>query len=279
VALVSQSLSSVVATVAGIGGTVSDLLGGGTTVTLGGFVFKDIQVPATMRWGVRQRIVRQRLPGGVIVANMNGPDWPPIAWRGILEGPQAVRQAQQLYTMTKAGQPLQLSWMSQVFIVAIESFVADDTTTGWVPYKISCQVLADASQINGPPAPPSLAQQILGNVNAAVGFDVVDAAGQAASVLSQVQVAAGVVGALVPGTQAFTTLSSAAGIASGVVAGAIPLAETAVNGLDTVVSGATAAMTWLGRAVSGTGNLAQATAANGYLGAAQSNMAVDDGTT
>jgi hypothetical protein len=275
-AVMSAALS-IVSQAAGVAGTVGDLLGLNTTnVTLGGFTFSGdlIEIPDKMRWGVKQHTARHCLPGGTVIIDAMGADWPPIAWRGIFDGPGATARAKSLATLCRAGAPLTLTWLDRIFLVVISSFTADDTTTGWVPYQITCEVAADADQFAGPPAPPSLGQQILSDINDALGFNVVDAAGQAAAVLAKVSAAASLAGAFTGGSSAFTTLAGAAATAGGVIGGAISLAEIALNGLGTVVSGASAATSWLTTAAAQAGNLAQATAASASIGRIQANLSL-----
>ena len=266
----------IVAQVTGVAGAVSSALGlGQTDVTLGGFTFSGatFAVPGMMRWGVQQRTARYVLPGGTVTIDAMGADWPPISWRGIFDGPGATDQAKALATLAKAGQPLTLTWLDRTFLVVIRQFTADDTTQGWVPYQISCEVVADFDQIAGPPAPPSLGQQVTADINDALGFNVVDAAGQAASALSTVSQLAGVAGAFTRGSGAFMQLASATAIAGGVVGSAIPLAEGALDGLGTVANGAAATTNWLTTAATQTGNLAQAMACDASVGRVEANLA------
>lgn len=267
-----MTLLSTTATIAGIGGAVADLLDlGGSSVTLGGFVFSDMEMPDGMPWGVRQRLNRHFLPGGTIKVDAMGDDWQPIAWKGIFQGPGSVARARSLAMLAKAAQPLTLTWLDQTFLVVIRDFSAKDQTAAWVPYRITCEVLADASQIAGPPAAAGLGNQILSDISAALGFNVVDAAGQAATVLGKVQQAADLAGA-VTGSAALTNMAGLTAAASGVVGSAIPLAEGALNGLGTVANGAASAANWLTGATTASGNLANATAASGYVGRIGRNL-------
>ncbi len=268
-----MTILSTVASIGGIGGAVSEILGTDqTNVTLGDISLSGIALPAAMKWGGRQRLNRQQAPGGSVLVTDLGTEWQPIGWNGTFEGPDAPRQAQQVYAAMKASKPLVLAWLDQQWLVVIREFSADDTTTGWVPYRIACEVLADASTFAGPAAPPSLGEQIIGDINSALGFDVVDAANQAMTLLGKVQQAATLAGALTKGGGAFTSLASAAGIAAGAVGGAVTLAETGINGLSGAVSGAGKAVSWVHGAAAQTGNLAQSVAASGFVGRINSNL-------
>lgn len=268
-----MTILSTVATIGGIGGALSEILGTDqTNVTLGEITFSGIALPGAMRWGGRQRLSRQQAPGGAVLVTDLGTTWEPIAWQGTFEGPGAAKQAQQVYAAMKTGKPLVLAWLDQQWLVVIRQFAADDTTTGWVPYRITCEVLADASAFAGPAGPPSLGERIIGDINNALGFNVVDAANQAASLLGKVQQAANLAGAITKGGSAFTGVASAAGLAAGAVGGAVTLAETGINGLSGVVSGAAKAVSWVDGAATQAGNLANAVAANGFIGRVTANL-------
>ncbi len=155
---------------AAVAGAVAEILGlGGSIVTLGEAIFADLALPPKMTWGGQQRLIRHVAPGGVVVISSLGPDWQPIRWTGVLEGSLASAQARQLYAMMLAAQAIPLSWMAQQWIVVIQDFYADDTTAGWVPYRITCAVSADPSQLTGP-SQPTLSDQVSGDASNAASY-------------------------------------------------------------------------------------------------------------
>jgi len=261
------------ASIAGKAGLIGELLGvDKDDVTLGSFVFdaNSVEVPGEMPWGVKQQTARHLLPGGVVVIQSMGADWPQIHWKGYFEGPTASSRCAAVAKLAKIGDVLTLTWLDRVFRVVIAEFDVVDITDAWASYRIKCDVMADT-----PPVPPgpSLGQQIIGDISSAVGFNVADAASQAATVLAKVQQAASVISVFTGGTGPFAKLASAAGIAGGVIGGAVPFAERAINAGAGVVNSASSAVTWLSGAVTNTGNLAQATAANGYVTRLNANLA------
>lgn len=264
---------AVAATAAGVAGAVSEILGADQpSMTLGPVTFTGLELPAHMEWGGRLLGGSQRAPDGRIVANTLGVHCLDPHWHGIFEGPTASARAKTLYALMRAAQPLPLSWLDQTWVVLIREFAAADITGGFVRYRIRCEVIADPSQIDGPPAPPSLADQITSDISSALGFNVVDAAGDAMTALGTVQQAAGLAGALTNGSAAFTSLASAAGLAAGAVEGATMLAEAGLTALPGVVSGASAAVSWVGGAATQIGNLANAVAAQGFIGRTVANL-------
>lgn len=259
------------ATGVGVAGAIGNLLGlGQTDVTLGGFLFSGatIAVPAEMRWGTQQRVVRHVLPGGTVKINVMGVDWPPISFRGVFDGPTAGDRAKALSRLTAAGKPLTLTWMDRIFLVVISRFRATDTTDGWVAYDIHCEVLADADQIAGPPAPPSLLQQIKADINAAMGL-----VGQIGTVVSAVQMAM-----LVAGSFTLGTAPNAALVASiaAFQASQQEVQASAESGLSSLggqgAGGASGAVNWLTYGATLAGNLAQAMTASGNIGRAITNL-------
>jgi hypothetical protein len=262
-----------VSVVAGLAGAVSEILGlGGGDVTLGGETFNDLAVPPKMTWGGWQRLVRHVAPGGAVVISSLGPDWRPIRWSGILEGPNATSRAKQLYAMMLAAQAVPLAWLDQLWVVLIQEFSADDATIGWVPYQITCAVSADPSQIIGPDD-PTLLDQVQADVSSALGFDVVDSTGSAMPAMVTVQQQIVGPNALIFGSGAFTTLEVAVGAAQAAVGSAITQAESGLNALgSSVVSGPAAGLTWMNNAATQCGNLANAVAANGLMGRIATNL-------
>jgi hypothetical protein len=267
-------MSGLVSAAAGIAGAVSEILGlGGGDVTLGGATFTDLALPWKMTWGGHQRLVRHVAPGGVVVMSSLGPDWKPICWSGVIEGPGASARAKLLYAMMLSAQAIPLAWLDQLWIVVIQEFCADDTTIGWVPYRITCAVSADPSQIARPGEPP-LSNQVQADINNALALDVVDNAGAATPAMIAVQQQAAMPNALTFGSAAFTTLTENVDLAQVAIGNAISQTESGLNALGgSEVSGSAEGLTWVNAAATQTGNLANAVAANGLLGRIATNLA------
>jgi hypothetical protein len=258
------------ATGVGIAGTVGSLLGlGQTDVTLGGFTFSGatIAVPGEMRWGTNQRLTRHILPGGTVQINAMGVDWPPIAWKGIFDGPGAGDQAKALSTLAAGGATLTLTWMDRIFLIVIREFQCSDVTAGWVEYSITCDVLADADQIAGPPAPPSLLQQVTADINAAVAV-----VNQVTPYITAVQTAMMVAGSFTQGTAANAALVDAIQAFQASQQDEQTTTETGIAGLGTGTAGANGAINWLTYGETLAADLAQTMAATGVIGRAIANL-------
>jgi hypothetical protein len=116
-----------------------------TTLTLGSFQFAGTEIPEKINFGGKQALVTHELVGGIRVVDSMGPQDAPIAWSGLLRGPNALARAQQLDDMRRAGQPLTLNWMEFSYLVVIESIDLDFERFYQVPYRISCTVIANGS--------------------------------------------------------------------------------------------------------------------------------------
>ena len=261
----------IAAQVGGIGGAIGSALGlGRVDVTLGGFVFSGatFAVPGQMKWGASQVVVRHRLPGGTVIVDAMGPDWPPISWSGSFDGPGASDQAKALSALTKAGALLTLTWQDRIFLVVIRQLTVTDKLPSWVPYQITCDVVADADQIAGPPAPPSLLQQITADINA-----VLAVVAAVAPIIAAVQTAIGVVNALTSGTAANAAAVAAVAAFRAEQAASQAQDEAAVISLGAGAPGPRGAMAWLTIGTAQAGNLAQLAAIRGFAGRVAANLA------
>lgn len=175
--------------------------------------------------------------------------------------------------MMLAARAVPLVWLDQLWMVVIQEFSADDTTIGWVPYRIACAVSADPSQIVGLDD-PTLWDQVQADIDDALGFDVVDSTGSAMPAMTTVQQQVIVPDALTFGSGAFATLTAAVGVTEAAVGSAVAQAEFSLNALGgSAVSGPAAGLVWMSSAATQSGNLANAVAANGLVGRIATNLA------
>lgn len=114
------------------------------TVTLGGFVFADFEVPERLiAGGGRQRLVVHELVGDGRDIQVMGLSARPIAWSGRFRGGQAISRAQELDAIFKAGAPVALTYGEFSYTVVIEVYEPDlEGNQFEVPYTISCVVKA-----------------------------------------------------------------------------------------------------------------------------------------
>lgn len=129
---------------------------------LGPVAFQGFEVPERITLGGRQRLAVHTLPGGVRVVDAMGPDDGELAWSGMISGIDAAARVRQLDGMRQAGQALPLGWDGWRFTVIISRFEADCANPWWVPYQISCTVLAegDLAVVEALPALATLAEAV-----------------------------------------------------------------------------------------------------------------------
>jgi hypothetical protein len=118
-------------------------------LVLGDFVFQDMEIPESIPFGGSQQLAVKKLIGGGRVIDAMGTDPKPIEWSGTFfptaDGQSALDRAQQIQGMKDDGRPLQLSWDQILLYVYIKDF-EPDYRFGRIPYKISFEILVDATQ-------------------------------------------------------------------------------------------------------------------------------------
>ena len=112
-----------------------------TTLTLGGVVFADFEIPDAINFGGEQSLIVHKLPGGNRVIDAMGPDDADIRWSGRFRGPNAEERALLLDFMRRAGQQVLLSWSLERFQVVIREFTAHFQQAYEIPYSIACTVV------------------------------------------------------------------------------------------------------------------------------------------
>lgn len=171
----------------------------GSPPMLGPVAFYGFEVPERITLGGRQRLAVHTLPGGVRVVDAMGPDDRELTWSGVISGPDAAERVRQLDRLRRAGQALPLGWDGWRFTVIISDFTADSAKPWWVPYWISCTVLAegDLAPIELLPLAASLAEAAA--LGAGPDLDeqmAAAAAGLGSAALSDVVAAAGLLARL-----------------------------------------------------------------------------------
>lgn len=283
----SGSLSSISA-IAGKASTVfsavSQLFGGAGGVQLGPITFAGMEVPEKIKWGGKQDIVSQRLPGGVVNFNAMGIDYAPISWSGIFEGFNAISRSRALYAMLNSASLFSLTWNDRNYTVMLSEYHADDTKQIWIPYALTCLVLRDET-LSAPPAAPSLLAQVQSNIANALGITPEALASTVGTAIQVAQTAATVVNAVAPGSAAALALGNAVGGAMTAINGAIAISDSAIGGIvsgalssgspvlpaGTAASGAAS----LTAATTATGNGAALANAGGQIGVAQANLQIN----
>lgn len=222
----------------------------GIRLTLGPVGFTGFEVPERLEFGGAQRLSVHELPGGVRVVDAMGGQDAQISWSGAFSGPDAADRARVLDALRVAGLPLPLSWDAFFYTVVIAELRAEYSTPWWIPFRLVCTVVQDvAAELVE--AATSLASSLAADLAQAAAYADVSTA----------TAALGVDGA--------TTSSTAA------YAGAASALQQVQGGLDAQMdaAGMALASTDLPTSVSAAGTLAQVSAALGFVGRAQLNLA------
>lgn len=225
-----------------------------TPLLLGPVAFVGFEVPERLTFGGRQRLAVHRLPGGGRVIDAMGRDDAALSWSGIFSGPDAADRARMLDSLRAGGAVLPLTWDAFLYSVVIDRFEAEYSSPWWIPYRIACTVLRDEAAALAAPSGGAdgmlLASVIADLADAAGGIDV-----------SEAQAALAVDGAVVAGTGAqqaalLVLADSRARVDAGI--------EAAGAGLSADDPGSVA---------DAAGTLARLSAARGFLGRAEANLA------
>lgn len=220
------------------------------SLVLGGVQLTGFELPERVGFGGAQRLAVHRLPGGTRIIDAMGRDDAELRWSGVFTGSDAGERARLLDAMRVAGLPLALSWDTFFYTVVIARLDLEYGNTFWMPYAISCTVVAD------PMADlTTTALTVAGSVTA----DLTTAGAwiNAAAPLAALAVS----GAATRGTAAYVAAQGALATAQASVSGGIAAAEPLLQSDD------------LATATSAAGSLAQLTTAQGYLGRAATNLA------
>jgi hypothetical protein len=216
---------------------------------LGSFEFTDFEVPGEISFGGAQKLAVHKLIGGTRVIDVMGRDDADVTWSGVFSGSNAGDRARVLDAMRVEGDPLNLTWDEFCYTVLIESLSMDFCNPWWIPYKITCTVMADQAQSISEFV-PDVADAILGDLTSASAYYDVSGALAATSAPN----------ALTQGDASYTSAS-------------VALANTA-QGIDANIQVAQSNLTSssLATLVSASGSLAQLCAARGYVERSINNL-------
>ncbi len=219
-------------------------------LVLGPVAFDSFEVPSRIRLGGKQVLAVHKLPGGARVIDAMGRDDAELRWDGVFSGPGAADRARLLDSLRVAGLTLPLSWDAFFYTVLIAELELDYSNPWWIPFRITCTVVLDGTA--------ELAVAAL-SVATAVGQDLLSAASYFD--ISGLQSSLAADGATTRGTAAYDASASALASASASIDGQIASANALTSAAD------------VPSAVSGAGQLAQLTAARGFIARAGVNLA------
>jgi hypothetical protein len=141
-----------------------------TTVNLGQFQFALFEIPAKISWGGSQRIAVHELVGGQRVLDAMGRSDRALEWSGLFTGLNATERARFLDTLRAQGAAQKLTFGQLSYSVIVKEFEADYERFYQIPYRISCEVIADLANPVTTVAPPSIDSDILTDYNVAISL-------------------------------------------------------------------------------------------------------------
>lgn len=130
------------------------------TLKLGSIQFEGLEIPESLPFGGTQRLVVHDLVGGARVIDSMGAFTGPIEWSGWLLGETAVDRARELDDLRQQGNSLLLTWDELAYLVVIREFRADFQRFYKIPYRISCEVISDQSDLVGDEEDQSIDDQM-----------------------------------------------------------------------------------------------------------------------
>ncbi len=116
-----------------------------TTITLGGFTFRDLEIPSQINFGGDHKLVVHELVGGQRIIDAMGRMDTNISWEGLITGPDSIDRALQLESYRTSGQTVTLSWFSLSYEVVVEKFIAYTEKFYQVKYQIECKTVVSGN--------------------------------------------------------------------------------------------------------------------------------------
>jgi len=141
-----------------------------TTVNLGQFQFALFEIPEKIKWGGSQRTAVHELVGGQRVIDAMGRSDRALEWSGLFMGLNATERARFLDTLRAQGAAQTLTFGQFSYSVIVKEFDADYERFYQIPYRISCEVIADLANPVTTVAVPSIDTDILTDYGSAVAL-------------------------------------------------------------------------------------------------------------
>jgi hypothetical protein len=174
-----------------------------SAVTIGAISLQDFEVPTSIQFGGRQRLVIHRTSNGARTVEPLGPDDSQIRFQGIFSGPNAEPRVRALNDLRLSGSVVLLTWQSFQYQIVVESLTAIYYSQWWISYHISCVIIHQAGVgLGGLDAPQAVMTAALLNASLAVAEMQIS--------LAALSSALGQDDALVAGTSAFANATTAA---------------------------------------------------------------------
>jgi len=234
---------------------------------LGPVLFQDFEIPEKISFGGSQRLAIHKLPGGTRVVDALGRDDANIRFSGIFSGADATLRARLVDDLRASGMAVPLTWDVFFYTVIVSRFTAEYSASNWIPYSITATVLRDEAG--------ALLQSVT-DLGVTLLADASSAAGLASPGgvdLSNMQSALSDPAAATRGTASYSAAQSSvmdaqSSLTSASTGAAANLPMTELTSPGPAPGGVAALLAAVGAAA----DLAQLSAAQGYVGRISSNL-------
>ncbi|WP_146101696.1 hypothetical protein [Rhodopila globiformis] len=143
-------------------------------VQIGDINLQDFEIPPSIRFGGRHRVVIHKLSGGNRVIERLGPDDGDIYFSGTFSGPYAEARMRAMDSLRLTGEVVWLTWDSFRYQVIVRTFVANFHNPWWIPYQVGCVVVQQPGANNAVDLMlyPSVAADLAYAAAAAIGAGI-----------------------------------------------------------------------------------------------------------
>lgn len=141
-----------------------------TTVNLGQFQFALFEIPERISWGGSHRLAVHELVGGKRIIDAMGRSDRALEWSGLFMGQNATERARFLDTLRAQGGTQALTFGQLKYSVIVREFEAEYERFYQIPYRISCEVVADLANPVTTVAPASIDSDILTDYSVATSL-------------------------------------------------------------------------------------------------------------
>ena len=231
----------------------------GSPIQIGAISLQNFEVPPSVRFGGRYRLMVHTLSGGARVLERLGPDDGDIQFRGTFSGSQAEARVRAVNNLRLTGEIVWLTWESFRYQVIVKTFLVDYYSPWWISYQLSCAIAYQTGAAD-------LQSLALGALVAADLGEAVAAVAGTSIQLGSLQAALANGNALTAGTSDQSQAIAAVGSSQIAINRQITLQSTAVAspfGQGVAISGYGQA---LRNTVASAGGLAAAVNAGAYVG-------------
>jgi hypothetical protein len=119
----------------------------GSPISIGTIDLQDFEVPSSVHFGGRHRLIVHTLSDGRRAVESLGPDDGEISFRGTVSGADADTRIRAINRLRLSGEAVWLAWDSFRYRVVVKSLVMEYENPWWIPFRVSC-VVVDQEGVN-----------------------------------------------------------------------------------------------------------------------------------